>query len=153
MIGSRCSRSCVRNALAPAGLLDVLSPETALGAQDAGDAGAILRSADGGYRWTRLADLPGVVTQLCFPAAADGIAATYQVGVPAGTSPWRLWRSRDGGLTWQAAGALPGGNTTIFGPWFSVSGRGLLLTVTGGIPWQPGSGGIPPVDGASILSP
>jgi len=135
----------LRPAVAPAGLLDVLSPDTALGAQDAGEAGAILRSSDGGHSWTELADLPGVVTQLSFPDAADGIAAAYQVGLPAGTSAWRLWRSRDGGLTWQAAGALPGGNNTVFGPWFSASGRGLLLTVTGGIPWQPGSGGTPPV--------
>jgi photosystem II stability/assembly factor-like uncharacterized protein len=132
-------------ALAPAGLLDVLSPDTALGAQDAGEAGAILRSSDGGHSWTELADLPGVVTQLSFPDGADGIAVTYQAGVPAGTPAWRLWRSRNGGLTWQAAGALPGGNSTVFGPWFSASGRGLLLTATGGIPWQPGSGGTPPV--------
>jgi photosystem II stability/assembly factor-like uncharacterized protein len=135
----------LRPALAPAGLLDVLSPGTALGTQDAGDAGAILRSADGGRSWTELADLPGVVTQLDFPVATDGIAATYQAGVPAGTPPWRLWRSRDGGLTWQAAGALPGGNTDIFGPWFSASGHGLLLTVAAGIPWEPGSGGTSPV--------
>ena len=135
----------MRPALAPTGLLDVVSPGTALGAQDAGDAGAILRSAGGGRSWTELADLPGVVTQLDFPVPADGVAATYQAGVPARTPPWRLWRSRDGGLTWRAAGALPGGNTDILGPWFSASGRGLLLTVTGGIPWQPGSGGTPPV--------
>ena len=37
----------LRPALAPTGLIDVLSPGTALGAQDTGDAGAILRSADG----------------------------------------------------------------------------------------------------------
>ena len=123
----------------------MLGPATALGAQDAGDAGAILRSVDGGHSWTELAHLPGVVTQLDFPAPADGIAATYQAGVPAGTPPWRLWRSRDGGLTWQAAGALPGGNTDIFGPWFSVSGHGMLLTVAAGIPWEPGSGGTPPI--------
>ena len=135
----------LRPALAPAGLLDVLSPETALGAQDAGDAGAILRSADGGHSWTKLTDLPGVVTQLSFPSPVDGIAATYQASAPAGTPAWRLWRSRDGGRTWQVAGALPGGTTGIYGPWFSASGHGLLLTVTGGIPWQPGSGATPPV--------
>jgi photosystem II stability/assembly factor-like uncharacterized protein len=135
----------LRPAPAPTGLLDVLGPATALGAQDAGDAGAILRSADGGHTWTELAHLPGVVTQLDFPAPADGIAATYQVGAPAGTPAWRLWRTRDGGLTWQATGALPGGNGGIYGPWFSASGHGLLLTVTGGIPWQPGSGATPPV--------
>ena len=135
----------LRPAPAPTGLLDVLGPATALGAQDAGDAGAILRSADGGHSWTELAHLPGVVTQLDFPVPADGIAATYQAGAPAGTPPWRLWRSRDGGLTWQAAGALPGGNTDIFGPWFSASGHGMLLTVAGGIPWEPGSGGTPPI--------
>jgi photosystem II stability/assembly factor-like uncharacterized protein len=135
----------LRPALAPTGLLDVLSPGTALGAQDTGDAGAILRSADGGHSWTKLADLPGVVTQLSFPSSADGIAATYQASAAAGTSLWWLWRSRDGGRTWLAAGALPGGNNTICGPWFSASGHGLLLTVTGGIPWQPGSGATPPV--------
>ena len=135
----------LRPAPAPTGLLDVLGPATALGAQDAGDAGAILRSADGGHTWTELAHLPGVVTQLDFPVATDGVAATYQAGAPAGMPAWRLWRSRDGGLTWQATGALPGGNTDIFGPWFSASGYGLLLTVAGGIPWEPGSGGTPPV--------
>ena len=135
----------LRPAPAPTGLLDVLGPATALGAQDAGDAGAILRSADGGHTWTELAHLPGVVTQLDFPAPADGVAATYQAGAPAGTPPWELWRSRDGGLTWQAAGALPGGNTDILGPWFSASGHGLLLTVAAGIPWEPGSGGTPPI--------
>jgi photosystem II stability/assembly factor-like uncharacterized protein len=135
----------LRPAPAPTGLLDVLGPATALGAQDAGDAGAILRSADGGRSWTELADLPGVVTQLDFPVATDGIAATYQAGAAPGTPTWRLWRSRDGGLTWQAAGALPGGNTDIFGPWFSASGHGLLLTVAAGIPWEPGSGGSPPI--------
>src|SRR5690348_6183766 len=36
----------LRPAPAPTGLLDVLGPATALGAQDAGDAGAILRSAE-----------------------------------------------------------------------------------------------------------
>jgi photosystem II stability/assembly factor-like uncharacterized protein len=134
-------------ALAPAGFLDVLGPGTALAAQDAGDAGAILRSSDGGHGWTELARLPGVVTQLDFPVPDDGVAATYQPGVPSrpGASPWRLWRSRDGGLTWRAAGALPGGNTDIYGPWFSAGGHGLLLTLTGSIPWQPGSGGTPPV--------
>jgi photosystem II stability/assembly factor-like uncharacterized protein len=135
----------LRPAPAPTGLLDVLGPATALGAQDAGDAGAILRSADGGHTWTELAHLPGMVTQLDFPGPADGVAATYQAGAPAGTPPWELWRSRDGGLTWQAAGALPGGNTDILGPWFSASGHGLLLTVTAGIPWEPGSGGTPPI--------
>jgi photosystem II stability/assembly factor-like uncharacterized protein len=135
----------LRPALAPAGLVDVLSPGTALAAQDAGDAGAILRSADGGRSWTELADLPGVITQLYFPVPADGVAATYQAGVPAGTPAWRLWHSRDAGRTWQAAGALPGGSADVYGPWFSASGRGLLLTVTGGIPWEPGSGGTPPV--------
>jgi hypothetical protein len=112
----------------------VLSPDTALGAQDTGDAGAILRSADGGHSWTKLADLPGVVTQLSFPSPADGIAATHQTSAPAGTSPWRLWRSRDGGRTWLAAGALPGGNNTIYGPWLTASGHGLLLTMTGATP-------------------
>jgi photosystem II stability/assembly factor-like uncharacterized protein len=68
----------LRPAPAPTGLLDVLGPTTALGAQDAGDAGAILRSADGGHTWTELAHLPGMVTQLDFPVATDGIAATYQ---------------------------------------------------------------------------
>ena len=79
------------------------------------------------------------------PLKSDGIAATYQASAPAGTSPWRLWRSRDGGRTWRVAGALPGGTTDIYGPWFSASGDGLLLAVTGGIPWQPGSGATPPV--------
>ncbi len=138
----------------PVGQVDVLSQDTALAAQDASDAGAILRSANGGHSWTESADLPGVVTQLDFPTAAYGVAATYQPGPasqpghasqPGPASPWQLWRSGDGGGTWQAAGSLPGGNTDIYGPWMSANGHGLLLTVTGGSPWEAGSGGIPPV--------
>jgi photosystem II stability/assembly factor-like uncharacterized protein len=129
-------------AIAPAGQVDVLSTTTALAAQDAGDAGAVLRSENGGRTWTEVADLPGVVTQLDFPTASYGVAATYQAGT--GT-PWQLWRTWNGGGTWQFAGSLPGGNTDIYGPWISPGGHGLLLTVTGGNPWEAGSGGIPPV--------
>jgi hypothetical protein len=120
----------------------VLSATTALAAQDASDAGAILRSGDGGRDWTQVADLPGVVTQLDFPTANYGVAATYQAG---NTAPWRLWRTWNGGWTWQYAGSLPGTSTDIYGPWISADGQGLLLTVTGGNPWEAGSGGIPPV--------
>lgn len=129
-------------AIAPAGQVDVLSTTTALAAQDASDAGAILRSDNGGRTWTEIAHLPGVVTQLEFPTASYGVAATYQAGT--GT-PWQLWRTWNGGGTWQFAGALPAGGADIYGPWISPSGHGLLLTVTGGNPWEAGSGGIPPV--------
>ena len=129
-------------AAAPAGLVDALSSSTALAAQDTADAGAILRSDDGGRSWSQIADLPGVVTQLDFWSASDGVAATYQ---PDTASPWQLFASSDGGSSWAPYGPLPGGNTDIDGPWMSANGHGLLLTVTGGSPWEIGSGGIPPV--------
>jgi photosystem II stability/assembly factor-like uncharacterized protein len=127
---------------APAGLLDALSATTALAAQDQADAGAILRSEAGGHGWTELSHLPGVVTQLDFWSADDGIAASYS---PDASSPWQLWATSDGGSVWEPYGPLPGGNTAIDGPWMSASGHGFLLTVAGGSPWQPGSGGSAPV--------
>jgi len=127
---------------APAGLVDAVTATTALAAQDPADAGAILRSGNGGHSWSQVADLPGVVTQLDFWSASDGIAASYQPGT---SSPWQLWATSDGGSTWAPYGALPGGNAEIDGPWMSADGHGLLLTVTGGAPWEPGSGGLPPV--------
>jgi photosystem II stability/assembly factor-like uncharacterized protein len=126
---------------APAGLVDALSPTTALAAQDQADAGAILRSDNGGRSWSELSHLPGVVTQLDFWSSNDGVAASYQ---PDASSPWQLWSTTDGGSIWEPYGPLPGGNTGIDGPWMSADGHGLLLTVTGGTPWQPG-GGDPPV--------
>jgi len=127
---------------APAGPLDAVSTTTALAAQDPADAGAILRSDNGGRSWNQLADLPGVVTQLDFWSARAGVAASYQAGT---SSPWQLWATSDGGSTWEPYGPLPGGNTDIYGPWMSANGHGLLLTVTGGTPWENGSGGLPPV--------
>ena len=127
---------------APAGQVDPVSATTALAAQDAADAGAILRSDDGGRDWSQIADLPGVVTQLDFWSGSDGVAASYQVGTSA---PWQLWATSDGGTIWEPYGPLPGGGTDIYGPWMSAAGDGLLLTVTGGNPWQAGSGGVPPV--------
>jgi photosystem II stability/assembly factor-like uncharacterized protein len=127
---------------APAGQVDPLSATTALAAQDQADAGAILRSDDGGNRWVELSHLPGVVTQLDFWSADDGIAASYS---PDASPGWQLWDTSDGGSVWEPYGPLPGGNTAIDGPWMSASGNGFLLTVTGGTPWQPGSGGSAPV--------
>jgi hypothetical protein len=118
------------------------SASTALAAQDASDSGAILRSGNGGHSWTRIADLPGVITQLDFPTASYGVAATYQAG---SSSPWQLWRSWNGGFSWQLAGGLPRGSMDIYGPWISADGRGLLLTLSGGSPWEPSSGGTAPV--------
>lgn len=132
----------LRPATAPVGPLDALSANTAVAAQDAGDAGAILRSGDGGRSWSAVADLPGVVTQLEFTSPVDGVAASYQ---PGDAAPWQLYQTSDGGLTWIAVGSLPGGSTAIYGPWISVGGQGLLLTVTGGNPAEAGSGGIAPV--------
>jgi hypothetical protein len=77
-------------AAAPTGQLDAVSETTAFGAQDATDAGAVLRSGNGGRSWYVIAQLPGVITQLDFPSAADGVAVTFQ---SAGT--WQLWLSRD----------------------------------------------------------
>lgn len=65
-------------AAVPTGQLDAVGATTAFGAQDAVDAGAILRSENGGRSWQQVADLPGVVTQLDFPSAGNGIAVTYQ---------------------------------------------------------------------------
>jgi photosystem II stability/assembly factor-like uncharacterized protein len=130
-------------AAAPTGQLAAVSATTALGAQDAVDAGAVLRSGNGGRSWDVIAQLPGVITQLDFPSADDGVAVTYQGGrAPA----WQLWRSRDLGAAWYLAGRLPAGNGNdgIFGPWMSTGGHGLLLTVTGNIPWERDSGGSGP---------
>jgi photosystem II stability/assembly factor-like uncharacterized protein len=129
-------------ATAPAGLVDAVTATTAVAAQDPADAGAILRSDNGGRSWSQVANLPGVVTQLDFWSASHGIAATYQ---PDATSPWQLWASSDGGSTWAPGGFLPGGNGAVYGPWMSANGHGLLLTVTGGTPWEPGTGGLAPV--------
>jgi photosystem II stability/assembly factor-like uncharacterized protein len=125
----------------PAGQVDAVTPTTALGAQDAANAGAILRSDDGGRSWSQIAQLPGVVTQLDFWSASDGVAATYQPGAAAG---WQLFATSDGGSIWEPYGPLPGGNTAIEGPWMSASGHGILLTVSDGTPWEPGNGGGPP---------
>ncbi len=127
---------------APVGQLDAVTAATALAAQDPADAGAILRSDDGGRSWSQIAQLPGVVTQVDFWSASDGVAATYQ---PDAAPGWQLFATSDGGSIWEPYGPLPGGNTDIDGPWMSASGHGLLLTVTGGTPWEPGSGGSPPV--------
>jgi photosystem II stability/assembly factor-like uncharacterized protein len=127
---------------APVGLLDALSPATALAAQDQADAGAILRSDNGGRSWNEISHLPGVVTQLDFWSPDDGVAAAYS---PGASSPWQLFSTSDGGSIWEPYGPLPGGNTVIDGPWMSADGQGLLLTVTDGAPWEPGSGGQPPV--------
>jgi hypothetical protein len=126
----------------PVGLVDAVTAGTALAAQDPADAGAVLRSDNGGRSWSQVAELPGVITQLDFWSAGDGVAATYQPGT---SSPWQLWASSDGGSSWLPYGPLPGGDTDIYGPWMSASGHGLLLTVTGGTPWEAGSGGLPPV--------
>lgn len=123
---------------APAGQVDPVSATTALAAQDAADAGAVLRSDNGGRGWSQIAELPGVVTRLDFWSARDGIAASYQSGTSA---PWQLWATSDGGAIWEPYGALPGGDTDVYGPWMSANGNGLLLTVTGGNPWQAGGGG------------
>ena len=128
-------------AAAPAGQLAAVSATTAFGAQDAVDAGAVLRSGNGGRSWHVIARLPGVITQLDFPSTSDGVAVTF---ASAGT--WQLWLSRDGGVTWVRAGRLPPTITTgIFGPWVSADGHGLLLTVTGNLPWERDSGGTAPV--------
>ncbi|HLK72204.1 MAG TPA: hypothetical protein VKU77_01010 [Streptosporangiaceae bacterium] len=127
---------------APVGLVDAVSATTALAAQDLADAGAILRSDNGGRSWTQVAELPGVVTQLDFWSARDGLAATYQ---PDAAAPWQLWITPDGGSSWAPYGPLPGRSNDVYGPWMSANGHGLLLTVTGGTPWEPGSGGLAPI--------
>jgi photosystem II stability/assembly factor-like uncharacterized protein len=78
-------------AAAPAGQLAAVSATTAFGAQDAVDAGAVLRSGNGGRSWDVIAQLPGVITQLDFPSAGDGVAVTFQ-----GAGTWQPWLSRDG---------------------------------------------------------
>lgn len=132
----------------PTGQIDALSATTALGAQDTVNAGAILRSSDGGQSWQQIADLPGTVIQLDFPAPADGIAVTYQPG-RWGLGYSELWRSTDGGLAWTPAGRLPGNagyeNTGSYGPWMSADGRGVLLTAGQMIPWQLADGSGTPV--------
>jgi photosystem II stability/assembly factor-like uncharacterized protein len=70
---------------APVGLVDAVTATTALAAQESADAGAILRSGNGGRSWSQVAHLPGVVTRLDFWSASDGIAASCQPGT---SSPW-----------------------------------------------------------------
>jgi photosystem II stability/assembly factor-like uncharacterized protein len=128
-------------AAVPTGQLAAVSATTAFGAPDAIDAGAVLRSGNGGRSWDVIAQLPGVITQLDFPSADDGVAVTFR-----SPSTWQLWRSRDGGVTWRQAGHLPvTSGTSIFGPWISADGHGLLLTVPGNIAWERDSGGVAPV--------
>jgi photosystem II stability/assembly factor-like uncharacterized protein len=128
-------------AAAPTGQLAAVSATTAFGAQDAVDAGTVLRSGNGGRSWDVIAQLPGVITQLDFPSVGDGAAVTFQ-----SPGTWQLWLSRDGGVTWARAGRLPTtSGASIFGPWISADGHGLLLTVTGNIAWEPDSGGTAPV--------
>ena len=55
-------------------------PGTALAAQDQADAGAILRSDNGGRSWNEISHLPGVVTRLDFWSADDGVAAIVPAG-------------------------------------------------------------------------
>lgn len=105
--------------------------------------GQVLVSRDGGAHWTPVLTARGPVFAT---AAADG---QLWAAEPSG-SVISFLASTDGGRHWRALGRatsrfpLPGGNNTIYGPWFSASGHGLLLTVTGGIPWQPESGATPP---------
>ena len=120
-----------------------MSATTALGDQDAVgavDAGAVLRTQDGGRSWQQVADLPGIITWLGFPSAAVGVAATYQ---PGREPVWQLWSTRDLGSRWTLAGRLPGsgGNGGVFGPWMAADGHGLLLAVAGTLPWQEQSSG------------
>ena len=134
-------------ASSPTGQLQALGERTAVGAQDATDAGAVLRSTDGGASWQQVTKLPGVITQLDFPSARDGVALTFQAG-RLGRAHWRLWRSEDGGLSWRAQPGLPPSITAagIFGPWMSSDGHGVLLTIAGTIDWEiPASGGVAPV--------
>ena len=65
-------------AAAPTYQGDAVSATTAFGAQDATDAGAVLRSGNGGRSWDVIAHLPGVITQLDFPSAGGGVAVTFQ---------------------------------------------------------------------------
>jgi photosystem II stability/assembly factor-like uncharacterized protein len=140
-------------AAVPTGQVDAVSGSSVLGAQDANDAGAIMRWAGSGTGagpatgassgWQQIAELPGIVTQLSFPTSRDGIAATY---TPDGRPAWRLWASTDGGVSWQPDGNLPAAaSADVEGPWLSADGRGILLTVSEGTPWNPGTGGSGPV--------
>jgi photosystem II stability/assembly factor-like uncharacterized protein len=132
-------------ALAPTGQLDALSPTTALGAQDAISAGAVLRSTDSGRSWHEIAELPGVLIRLDFTSASDGIAVTYE----GGSKPYsELWRSTDGGLTWSLTGRLPSGagsGAGSYGPWMAADGHGVLLTAPGMIPWNLSAGNSGPI--------
>jgi hypothetical protein len=119
----------------------VTQSDEVIGAQDAGDAGAIVR--DDGYGWQQVADLPGIITSIS-DTASQLYAVAYVPGnsVSGDSGPtWRMWASTDGGSTWMPAGPLPGGaNTVIAGPWLTSDGHGLLLTYTGDA-WVPQSGG------------
>jgi photosystem II stability/assembly factor-like uncharacterized protein len=135
-------------ALAPTGQLDAIDPSTALGSQDATDAGAILRTSDGGQSWHQVADLPGIITRLDLPGAGAGVAVTFETD-PLGRPLWQLWQTSDGGLSWRPRARLlsqlRSWNDGVYGPWMTADGHGILLTVAGSIAWeQPSSGGNAP---------
>ena len=135
-------------ALAPTGQLDARGQSTALGSQDATDAGAILRATDGGESWWQVADLPGIVTQLALAAARRGVAVTFATD-RRGRPLWRLWQTSDGGLSWHPRGRLHSQlrswNDGVSGQSMTTDGHGVLLTVAGSIAWEePSSDGNSP---------
>jgi photosystem II stability/assembly factor-like uncharacterized protein len=102
--------------------------------RDAGEAGTVLRSDDGGQTWTLLAFPHGKITAADFPDAGHGMVATQSQG---------LFVTADGAQSWQAVADVPGGayvNDLAHRDayhWYATSSSGCLFeTRDAGANWQ-----------------
>jgi hypothetical protein len=73
----------------------------------------------------------------------DPMSATTALAGQDAAGAGAILRSDNGGRGRRQVAELPGVVTQL--DFWSANGHGLLLTVTGGDPWQAGSGGHPPV--------
>ena len=99
---------------------------------------SILRTTDGGRRWTALAapSGPGAISDVAFSSPAVGYAVTGNVT----SGSTRVWRTSDGGRTWRRC-AAPAGTSELawYGPrdGFLLTGAGgLYETLNGGRTWR-----------------
>jgi photosystem II stability/assembly factor-like uncharacterized protein len=120
-------------ALAPTGPLAPLSATMALAAGDAVDPGVVMRSDDGGRRWSAVGHLPGDVTSMARAGGERADAAVLDVA----RDTWTLYTTSDGGMKWARTGALPNTASKIAGYsgivelWARGEDRALVLTATG----------------------
>jgi photosystem II stability/assembly factor-like uncharacterized protein len=100
----------------------------------AGEAGILLRTADGGSRWTlHRTRVPGDLLSVHFRDAATGLV---------GGSGGRVLHTRDGGRVWtqQLLGDTVGSVRAVFagtsGRWWAAGGRGAVFSSIRGRPWR-----------------